>query len=110
MTVGSVFGMVTATANAVTGAVTAAADGVSMLDKFVKDASEKQALRSTADMNDFIYRLAEEKAQERSDRQIQVDAFCDRSPRHAELYNRNYTEILALLKKDEKPSATLKAV
>ena len=97
MTTGSILSTVSTAAGAITSVLDTGVSGINMLDNYVKNRVEDQRLRAIADRKDFIFRLAEEKSAEISERQLSIDAFCNKSARHAELYNSNYTDLLALL-------------
>jgi len=94
---GSLFGMVSSGATAVASTFEAGIAGVSMLDRFVQDAKQRQDERSIVDMADFRSRLLEEKSREVSDRQVQVEDFMKKSPLHATLYKANYQRFEDLL-------------
>lgn len=97
MTLGSVFATVGTAANAVTSVLDTGVAGIAMLDTYVKDMSTRQAARSKADMDDFIFSLVEEKAQERTERQIQVQEFCAKSEDHQRFYAANYNRLMSIL-------------
>lgn len=102
MTFGSIFGLVATTAQAASSVVGTAVESVNMLDAYVKSAAQQQQARLAADMEDFESRIGEEKAQEMSQRQLQVDEFCNKSPRHKELFNANYQRIMKALEARKK--------
>jgi hypothetical protein len=97
LTIGAVLGTVGSAANTVSTVLGGVTKSVSMLDQFLDDAIEKQQARSIVDMADFESSLAEEKAQEMAERQLQVLQFCKQSVRHGELYEANFNRISDLL-------------
>lgn len=99
MSLGSVFGLIATTANAVSSMVNTAADSVSMLDNYVQKAKAQQVIEIDADLADYEAQVIEIKAQEASERQSQIEEFCARSPRHAQLYTSNHERLTAALAK-----------
>ena len=97
LTVGTVLATIGVAANSITTVLTTVTKGVSMVDNVVNDALEKQSARSIVDMAGFESALAEEKAQEMTERQLNVLSFCGQSAQHQELFATNYDKINALL-------------
>lgn len=97
MTFGTVLSTVSASAQAITTTVNVATKAVGMLDTYVSDAAEKQALRSLVDMEQFEVRLQEEISMEDTERQLKIDEFIGQSNRHQELYQANFDRIGQLL-------------
>lgn len=101
MTLGSLFATVGTAANAVTSTLNTTVDAISMLDRYVSDARERQTMRSAVEKLDFTQRLAEEKATEMSERQLQVLEFCAQSADHKRMFETNYDRIIGVLNKLE---------
>lgn len=97
MTLGSAFTAVGTSFNAVTSVIGTAVVGISMLDAYAKSCAEQQQARIAVDNADFEDRLAEEKAQEMAERQLQVLDFINKSKDHAKLYQNNYDRIQKVL-------------
>ena len=97
-TIGSIFGAVSASAGAVTSLFTTATDSVSMLDRYVKDASIRQRKNSAADAVTFDEDLAVRTAKEISNLQLDVIKFCSESEQHKELYTDAYAKVIAAIK------------
>ena len=93
---GSVLGVISTSATAVSSAFAAITDGISMLDNLVKSSLSQQEERIVVDNSDFSDRLLEEKSREVSLRQAQVEAFCA-DPMLGGLYSKNYNKLSAVL-------------
>lgn len=97
LTFGAILASVQTTANTFTNTLQAANAGVGMLNKFVADAAEKQAVRSTLDNAIFAKTLHQEKAQELTQSRLQVKEFCKQSKDHADFYESAYNELAEIL-------------
>ena len=98
-TLGSIFGAVSASAGAVTSLFTTATDSVSMLDRYVKDASIRQRKNSAADAITFDEELAVRTAKSIAQTQLDVIAYCANSDQHRDLYNDAYSKVMAAIAK-----------
>jgi hypothetical protein len=107
MTVGSLFATVGTAANAVTSVLDTTVRSVSMLDRYVRDAQERQDARSTVDMDSFTEQLRDEKSMEEAMRKKQVLDFTSQSEINQQLYAAAYDRIGRLLdsRKKAAPSA-----
>jgi hypothetical protein len=101
LTIGSVFGAVSATANTLTTTLTAANQAAGMLNVYVNEAAVKQGKRSEADLESYIDDLLAEKAEESAERTMRANAYCDRSPVHAAAFNEAHARYAAILRKQE---------
>jgi hypothetical protein len=99
MTIGTVFDTVSNAAVAASTILGSGIKAVNMLDKYVGDAAEKQAIRSLVDMESFETRLQEEVAMEDTQRHLKLKEFLGKSAEHAELYKKNSDRIAAVLAK-----------
>lgn len=88
MTLGSVFGMVTNTANAVADLAGTLGDGVGMINKFVEDASIDQRDRSILHRKTFRSTILEESRMEIAVRDAEVVKFCSESELNKALYEK----------------------
>lgn len=89
MTLGSVFGMVTNTANALGDLAGTLGDGVGMINKFVADASIDQRDRSILHRKTFRSTILEEARMETAVREAEVVKFCDESALNKALYDKS---------------------
>jgi hypothetical protein len=94
MTFGTVMDTVGDAAIAVSTVVGTGIKGINMLDKYVTFASLEQDKRGKARLKSLDKVIAEEIAIEAMNRQIKIDEIVAKSPRHAELFQQNYDEIL----------------
>lgn len=88
MTLGSVFGMVTNTANALGDLAGTLGDGIGMLNKFVEDTSIDQRDRSILHRKTFRSTILEEARMETAVREAEVVKFCDESELNRKLYDK----------------------
>jgi hypothetical protein len=93
---GAVFGTINEAATSVSSLFGTATKSINMLNKYVSDVSERQALRSIVDTHSYKKSLIEEKTMETTMRKLEVKSFCAQSPHHAELYQATYDEFAAL--------------
>ena len=96
-TLGSIYGATSNAANSVGKVFAATGEGIDMLHRAISEASNAQNLRYVINRDNVEQRLIEESAEECSERQLRVDAFCNQSERHAQLFNSNYARIKALV-------------
>ncbi|WP_347269713.1 hypothetical protein [Rhizorhabdus histidinilytica] len=97
MTVGTLLGTVNEVATSVSSIFDTATKSINMLNRYVSEAAEKQALRSIVDTHGFKERLVEEKTMETVTRKLEIKSFCSQSQHHADLYQATYNEFLSLL-------------
>jgi hypothetical protein len=98
MTFGSAMDTVVGAAKAVDTTVNAVIKGVDMVDNFVTKAKTEQEKRYKAELLDLDYKIAEEIGMERTLRQKKVKEFVAQNPDSAADYQKNYDEVLTLLK------------
>lgn len=91
MTLGSVFGFVTNTANALGDLAGTLGDGVGMVNKFVAEASIDQRDRAILHRKTFRSTILEESRMEMSVRDAEVVKFCDESALNKALYDKAVT-------------------
>lgn len=100
MTFGSVLGAVTSVATSVGDTFDTVNKGIGMANSYVSNAALDQKQRAKAHRNDFNYKLAEEVAMQRTERQKTILEFTTQNPENKELFEKNYNEVLALLNED----------
>lgn len=99
ITFGAILGAVQTTASTFTNTLQAANAGVGMLNKFVADAAEKQAVRSVLDNAIFSKTLHQEKAKELTESRLEVISYCKQSSDHKTQYESAFNELADLLPK-----------
>lgn len=97
MTFGAVLATVQTTANTLTNTVSAVNSAVGMVNKFVTDAADRQAVRSKLDTAIFEKTLHQEKAQELAISRLTQKEFMKQSADHAEMYQAAYEELGLIL-------------
>ena len=98
----SVLDTVAKTAGSVTAVLDATTKGIGMLDAFVTKAASEQQKRHVKSGLIFDESLRLEYATEVTTMKTTADEFCNKSPRHEELFNQAYAEIAQAL--SPKPS------
>jgi hypothetical protein len=98
MTFGTALDTVSNAAVAISTTINAGIKGVDMLDAFVSKAKQEQEKRYKAELLDLDYKIAEEIGMERTLRQKKVKEFVAQNPDSAADYQKNYDEVLTLLK------------
>ena len=96
LTFGAVLGSVNAAAGTITSTLDTATKAVGMLNRFVSDAADKQALRSKVDMHEFKNVLVEQKAMEEATRKKAIEEFCKDST-NAKHYKAAYDRLAQLV-------------
>jgi hypothetical protein len=97
-TLGAMLGTVQTSAQTFTSLVGTVGHGVSMLDRYVTDAHEKQTIDSKADKADYIEAVIARKSQESALRNVEAVQFCAQSEHHLRFYteaNDRFTALLA---------------
>ena len=97
MTLGAVFGTVTATAGAISSAVGTAGATVLLLDNYVQAALNEQKKRQMLEAATFDERLIMELSMEEAQRKLSADQFCNQSDSHATHFNSSYNRLKAVL-------------
>lgn len=97
ITTGSVFGVVSTAAGALSSTFQAATDSVGMLNRHIQHAAEKQSMRITLDKDTYKQDLIERKAQEEAVRKLAILEFVGQSEQHKGLYNEAYERMQQLL-------------
>lgn len=95
MTLGSLLGMVTNTANAVGDLAGTIGDGVGMLNKFVESASIDQRERHVVHRTDYRSQLIRDSATAMAKSNADVLAFCRESEDNRLLFEEAQSELLA---------------
>ena len=98
---GSIMETVTNTANSVSALVNTGARSINMLDQFVSKAQREQAMSHKKDVLSFEDNLLAQYAEEDAERILRADEFCNKSERHAELYNNAHARLSAILNPTE---------
>ena len=98
MTFGTAMDTVSNAAVAISTTINAGIKGVDMLDNFVSKAKLEQEKRYKAELLDLDYKIAEEIGMERTARQAKIKEFVKMNPESADDYQKNYNEVLALLR------------
>jgi hypothetical protein len=98
MTIGSIFGAITTTANTVSNTLDALNNGVGMLNKVVTDASRRQAIDSVIDMDQYLENALVTKAQSETEQLVRVDAWLAESAPRKVHYENTYNRLSALFK------------
>ena len=96
MTFGAVLGTINEAATTVTATLSTASKAVGMLNRFVTDAADKQALRSKVDMYEFKTILVEEKAMTEALRKKSIEEFCKDST-NAKHYSAAYDRLAEIV-------------
>lgn len=95
MTLGSVLGMVTNTANAVGDLAGTLGDGVGMLNKFVESASIDQRERHVVHRTTYRSQLIRDSAMDMAKGNAEALSFCRESSDNEQLFNSAQSELLA---------------
>lgn len=98
MTIGSIFGAITTTANTVSNTLDAINNGVGMLNKVVTDASRRQNIDSIIDMDQYLENALVSKAQVETEQLVRVDAWLAESTERKVHYTKTYDRLAALFK------------
>ena len=98
MSIGAIFGSITATAVAVTNTIDTLNDGIGMLNLTVSDAAYAQKLRSTAERHSLKATILEEKSKERTIHQENIQNWASENPIRLASYQENYNQLQDLLK------------
>lgn len=93
MTLGAVFGAVVSSADAVTNTLSAANQGIGMLNRSVSDAAENQVVRSEYDKKLFKATVRQDKAKELATSRLEIKQFMGQSADHAALYEAAFDEL-----------------
>ena len=93
MALGSVLGTVTDTATAISSIVSTITDGSGMMHDYVKDARNKQKLRIVADQDDYVTRLATERAKENVQRKVDIIEWCGNDTNKQTMFNDELTRL-----------------
>ena len=96
MTFGAVLGTVNEAATTVAATLSTASKAVGMLNRFVTDAADKQALRSKVDMHEFKTVLVEEKAMAEALRKKSIEEFC-KDATNAKHYSAAYDRLAEIV-------------
>lgn len=73
LTLGSIFGAITTTANTISNTLDAVNNGVGMLNKVVTDASKRQTIDSVIDMDQYLHNALTSKAQSEAENLVKLD-------------------------------------
>ncbi len=96
---GSVLGMITETAEALSSTVNSITSGAHMMNDFVQSQRTKQQDRILVDLSDYRLHLIEEKSQENAQRQEDLLTWMKDNPVRKELYTEHFNRISALFDK-----------
>ena len=105
LTLGSIFGTINDTANAVSSLVNTTTRGIGMLDAFVTKAANEQRKQHIADDAKFEETLLREFAQEQAEADLKVVEFCKKSADHERLYQKSYDRLNSLLNPEKSEAA-----
>lgn len=94
-TVGAVLGTVTDTANAISGVVNSVANGMDMLNSYVKNEQAKQRLRHLADLSEYETVLSEQLSTQEAERKKKIADLC-KDEESATYYNSAYSKFTTL--------------
>lgn len=98
MTLGSIFGAITTTANTVSNTLDALNNGVGMLNKVVTDASKRQQIDSVIDMDQYLETALVSKAQAETEQLVRVDAWLAEDASRKAHFNKTYDRLAGLFK------------
>lgn len=99
MTLGSILGAITTTANTFSSSLDALNSGVGMLNKTVTDAAKKQSIDSIIDMEVYQSNAIETKSQQLAESRKKVLEWCAQSDQNSSLYSTAYNQLSALFPK-----------
>lgn len=96
MTLGSIFGAITTTANTFSNSLDAVNNGVGMLNKMVTDAAQRQSIDSKLDMANYKKLAIQTKSQDLATSRLQAKTWMAQSPDHASMYEQAFSELNSL--------------
>lgn len=102
--VGSIFGTITSAAGAITSLFDTGASSVSMLNKYVSDAAEKQRIASDYDLATFEDTLVRSIATETAKADRELSVFFKEDPENRTLYQAAHERIRAAVELRRNPT------
>lgn len=105
MTLGSIFGAITSTANAVTTTVEAINDGVGMLNRTISVAAEKQRIETEFDMAEYAEQYALQTTLRARQFQVSMESWMTRTPDEVTKFDETHKRLLKAVEDRRKAKA-----